>query len=234
MTSFLLLELRRGRLKPLGPKGVPSGIYKEPVEGPLQAQKEGLFGDEQGDRRRHGGPDKALHAYPVEHYEDWIRDLPDLAEQFRPGAFGENLVLQGVREADICLGDQWQLGDCMLEVSQGRQPCWRLNLRFGRRDMARLLQHSGRSGWYFRVIRPGSLEAGTTGHLVARPNPSWTLERVADLLYRDRMNREALTEFAALPGLPESWRRLALNRLSSGQTEDWAPRLETPAQARFP
>ena len=82
MTSFLLLELRRGRLKPLGPKGVPSGIYKEPVEAPPGAEG-GAFGDEQGDRRRHGGPDKALHAYPVEHYEDWIRDLPDLAEQFR-------------------------------------------------------------------------------------------------------------------------------------------------------
>src|SRR5690606_41371629 len=104
MTSFLLLELRRGRLKPLGPKGVPSGIYKEPVEGPLQAQKEGLCGDEQGERRRHGGPDKALHAYPVEHDEDWIRDLPELAEQIRPGAIGENLRPRGLRDGASCRG----------------------------------------------------------------------------------------------------------------------------------
>lgn len=229
MTRFSLLELRRGQRQPLGPKGVLSGIYKEPVAGPLPALEEGLPGDEQGDRRHHGGPDKALHAYASEHYPFWARDFPEQAEHFRAGAFGENLVLRGVVEADICLGDRWRLGECLLEVSQGRQPCWRLNLRFERPDMARLVQQTGRSGWYFRVIRPGNIQAGESGYLEERPHPEWTIERAAHLLYRDRMNREVLEEFAALPRLPESWRRLALARLATGKTEDWSRRLETPS-----
>src|SRR5699024_1107127 len=103
MTTFSLLELRRGSTRPLGPRGVPSGIYKEPVKGAVQAREDGFVGDEQGDRRHHGGPDKALHAYPVAHYQDWVRDLPDQADHFQPGAFGENLVVEGLREIDICL-----------------------------------------------------------------------------------------------------------------------------------
>ncbi|HLW27408.1 MAG TPA: MOSC domain-containing protein [Kiloniellales bacterium] len=229
MTTFTLLELRRGKVRPLGPKGVSSGIFKERVEGALKATPDGLEGDEQGDRRHHGGPEKALHAYPACHYAAWAGELPEQAELFRPGAFGENLVVGGLSEEDLCLGDRWSLGGCLLEVSQGRQPCWRLNLRFGRRDMARLVQQSGRSGWYFRVLRAGVLQAGDVGHLEARPNPRWTIQRTTTLLYRDCLNQAALAEFAALPGLPESWRQLAEKRLSSGQTEDWSRRIETPA-----
>lgn len=228
MTTFRLVELRQGKLRPLGPKGVPSGIYKQPVAGPLEALEDGLPEDEQGDRRHHGGPDKALHAYALSHYADWARDLPDQAHLLQPGAFGENLVVEGITEADICLGDRWHLGSCLLEVSQGRQPCWRLNLRFGRADMARLVQETGRSGWYFRVIRPGILQAGDVARLEARPNPAWTIQRTAELLYHDRLNRAALNDFAALPGLPESWRRLAEKRLETGQTEDWSRRIDTP------
>ncbi len=227
MTVFSVSELRIGRALPFGPRGEPSAIDKQPVSTPLMAHANGLVGDEQGDRRHHGGPDKAVHAYAAANYPLWIAEFPDQAARFRPGAFGENLVVEGITEAGICLGDRWRLGGALLEVSQGRQPCWKLNLRFGRRDMARLVQTTGRTGWYFRVIEPGKIAPGTAA-LETRPHPDWTLARVSHLLYHDRLNTPALAEFASLPGLPESWRRLAERRLASGRTEDWTSRVATP------
>ncbi len=228
IARFEVMELRVGRVAPLGPAGVPSAIAKQKVHGPVAVASLGLDGDEQADRRHHGGPDKAIHAYAVAHLPLWATELPNLADRFRPGAFGENLVVRGAAEANICLGDRWRIGSAFVEVSQGRQPCWKLNLRFGLPDMARRVQNTGRTGWYFRVIDPGVIEEGDEGTLVARPYPDWTLARVSHLLYHDRMNRRALAELAALPDLPESWRRLAEARLASGRTEDWSRRVDTP------
>ncbi|MCF3595756.1 MOSC domain-containing protein [Rhodobacteraceae bacterium LMO-12] len=228
MTELFISEVRIGQIQPLGPNGVPSGIYKEPVPGGIMAHAACLTGDEQGDRRHHGGPDKAIHAYAKSNYPLWTADLPDLAKQFRAGAFGENLVVEGAAEAEISLGDWWRIGGALLEVSQGRQPCWRLNLRFGRSDMARWVQMNGRTGWYFRVLESGMIAANDTGRLEVRPHPAWTIKRVSHLLYHDCLNTAALTEFAALTGLPESWRNLAEARLSTGQVESWSRRIETP------
>jgi MOSC domain-containing protein YiiM len=229
MQMFSLLQIRVGRVGPLGPKGEPSAIDKQPLAGAVMAGADGLAGDEHGDPRRHGGPDKAIHAYPASHYPLWRAEFTDEADRFRFGAFGENLVVAGASEAGICLGDRFRLGGALIEVSQGRQPCWKLNLRFGRPDMARLVQETGRSGWYFRVLEPGALRVGDAAALVARPNPDWTLARVTRLLYHERTNRADLAAFAAVPGLPESWRRLAERRLESGRTEDWSARIDTPS-----
>lgn len=227
MASFDILELRVGRPKPLGASAALSAIDKHKAEGALAAGPLGLDGDEQADRQNHGGPEKAIHAYPVAHLPGWADELPAQRECFRPGAFGENFVIGGATEADICLGDRWRIGSALVEVSQGRQPCWKLNLRFGVADMARRVQESGRTGWYFRVIESGLIAAGDRGTLVARPYPAWTLNRTSHLLYHDRMNRAALAELAELPGLPDKWRRLAQARLLSGKTEDWSRRLGT-------
>ncbi len=228
MSAFTIAELRIGKVGPLGPNAVASGIDKLPAAGPLMARAGGLDGDEQGDTRHHGGPDKALHAYPVAHYPAWARDLPQRAARFRPGAFGENLVIEEATEGDICLLDRYRLGGAIVEVSQSRQPCWRLNLRFDLPDMARRVQETGRTGWYFRVIEEGPIAAGDRAEMIARPNPDWVLTRVWRLLYRDTSDIDALTAFAALPGLPESWRRMADARLARGTVEDWRPRLLTP------
>ncbi len=228
MTNFFVPEIRIGRVQPLGPKNVPSGIDKQMVSGPILVQTDGIDGDAQGDRDHHGGPDKAVHAYAAANYPLWAADLPERAALLRPGAFGENLVVEGAAESDICLGDRWRFGDALLEVSQGRQPCWRLNLRFDHPDMARLVQSSGRTGWYFRVIEPGELCAMQNATLELRPHPGWPIARVSHLLYHDRLNAPDLAELAALPGLPESWRRLAQARLRNGRTEDWTRRIETP------
>lgn len=229
MSEFEVLELRVGRAAPLGAAGARSAIDKQAVSGPLAVNTLGFDDDEQADTKHHGGPHKAVHAYAISHLPTWTQELPERAARFRPGAFGENLVLDGVTEADVCLGDRWRVGAALFEVSQGRQPCWKLNLRFDVPDMARRVQDSGRSGWYFRVVEPGIVAAGDRGTLSTRPNPDWSLARVSHLLYHDRMHRAALAELAAIPGLPESWLRLVEARLASGKTEDWSRRIETPS-----
>lgn len=232
MTVFRIAELRVGRPRPFGPRGQPSAIDKAPVAGAVHVTADGLEGDGQGDPRRHGGPDKALHAYPAAHYPDWAAETPEQADRQRPGAFGENLVIAGATEADICLGDRWQMNNVLLEVSQGRQPCWKLNLRFNVPDMARRVQYSGRTGWYFRVLTPGQIAAGDHATLVARPNPDWQLTRVSRILYHDTLDPAALGALAALPGLPESWRKLAHRRIATARVEDWRSRLGIPGSTR--
>lgn len=229
MSSFDLAEIRVGKAVPYGPAGKFSAIDKQPVQGAIHAGQFGLDGDEQGDRKLHGGPNKAIHAYARSHMPLWAVELPCRSDRFRAGAFGENLVIDNATETDFCLGDRWKLGQALLEVSQGRQPCWKLNVRFDLPDMARRVQDTGRSGWYFRVVEAGAIAAGTRATLIARPHPQWTIARASHLLYHDRMNRPALADLAALPGLTDSWRRLAAARLASGQTEEWSHRIETPS-----
>jgi MOSC domain-containing protein YiiM len=226
MDQFLLLAVHRGRVVPLGPQGRPSAIDKQSVAGPVAIGTTGLEGDEQGDQVNHGGPDKAVHAYPIGHNPAWAAELPQATRAFAPGAFGENLSVSGVDETGICLGDRWRLGTAELEVSQSRQPCWKLNHRFGVPDMAQRVQASGRTGWYFRVPVPGLVEAGQQGRLIHRPHPGWTLARVNHLLYHDRLNLDALSELAALPGLPPRWREITRARLETRAVEDWSRRLQ--------
>src|SRR3546814_708068 len=151
MTTKILAGLV-GRIAPLGRAGVASGIFKRPVDRAVQVTRTGLAGDEQGDRKHHGGPEKALHHYAFEHYPAWRAELPALAPCLAgEGAFGENISTDGLTEADVCIGDVFRFGTSLVEVSQARQPCWRLNERFGDATMARRVQDTGRTGWYYRV-----------------------------------------------------------------------------------
>lgn len=214
-----------GNVRPLGDNAVPSGIDKHPVMRPLRITGEGIKGDEQGDRHHHGGPEKAVHHYPFEHYADWREVIGphELLEQ--PGAFGENLSTIGMSEENVALGDVFRLGSATLAVSQGRQPCFRLNLRFGRPDMARLVQESGRTGWYYRVIEEGIVAPGDELVLIDRPLPGWTLSRLLHTLYANMLDPDELAAMAALDALPENWRKLAARRLERGRVEDWSRRL---------
>lgn len=211
--------------------GTRSAIAKVAVSTPVRVETLGLQGDEQGDRRVHGGPDKAVHCYPWAHYPSWRNELPDGALLERPGAFGENFSIDGLTEHTICLDDRWQVGTAMFGVSQGRQPCWKLNDRFGVADMAQRVQESLRTGWYLRVLEAGVVQAGDTIALLARPCPDWTIARLLALI-RDRTTDPALlAEVLALP-LPESWRRLFHTRLTSGEAESWSKRLDGPRPGR--
>jgi MOSC domain-containing protein YiiM len=176
----------------------------------------------------HGGPDKAIHHYPFDHYAGWQADIGAHPMLAQPGAFGENLSTTGITEADICVGDRLRAGSVVLEVSQLRQPCWKLNDRFNTRDMARRVQHTGRTGWYYRVLEGGTLRAGDMLEWFERPWPHWPLARVLDVLYRNMLDRAALAEMLTLPLTP-SWRKLVEGRLARGEVESWARRIDGPA-----
>jgi len=214
-----------GSIAPLGHDGRLSAIDKRPVSPPWRIGPRGVNGDAQADLKHHGGPEKALHHYPFDHYDAWADEIGDNAQLRAPGAFGENLSTTGWREANVCIGDVVRFGSALLQVSQGRQPCWKLNLRFGRTDMALRVQSSGRMGWYYRVLEAGVADAGNFLRLLDRPRPNWTIERLARLLYSDAADQDGLASVAGLPELAQGWRHLARRRLVSGEIEDWTKRL---------
>lgn len=219
----------RGKTQGLG--RTSSAIAKHVVDGPVAVHRLGLEGDEQADLRVHGGEDKALHAYAWQHHAAWQQDLPGCELLGTPGAFGENLSVDGLTEAHICIGDHWQIGSAVVVVSQGRQPCFKLNLRFGVDDMAARVQQTLRAGWYLRVKEPGTISAGDRLVLLDRPHPSHTVERLLALI-RDRETRpDEMASVLALP-LSAAWRKLFERRMQSGQVEDWSSRMQGRDTAR--
>jgi MOSC domain-containing protein YiiM len=131
--TAILSHLLTGTPQPLGDKAVPSSIAaRRTVTGPVRATFQGLEGDAVGDTKVHGGPEKAIHLYPRDHYAIWAVEQPGMAPLLsEPGAFGENLSVAGLSEADVCLGDVVALGTARLQIAQTRQPCWKLGVRFG-------------------------------------------------------------------------------------------------------
>jgi MOSC domain-containing protein YiiM/ferredoxin-NADP reductase len=221
--STRLLEIRTGRVKPLGP--VLSAIDKELRHGPVAMGTLGLEGDEQADRTFHGGPDKAVLHYAMKNYEAWRAEFPADAAAFQPGRFGENLISHGFSEENVCVGDVFRIGAALVEVSQPRNPCFKLNHRFQQPSMSRRVQETGRTGWYYRVLTPGPVEAGAEIVLVERPHPDWPLRRVQHYLYVETMNLAALEELAALPQLSGAMRAIATKRIQSSAPEIWDARL---------
>ena len=224
--TYPLRALLTGKVKPLGKRGAPSGIAKTPVTDPIMLGPTGFEGDAQGDTKHHGGLEKAVHHYPFEHYVTWAAEIGPHARLAEPGAFGENLSTLGLTEDVVAIGDIFSLGNAILQVSQGRQPCWKLNERFEIPDMARRVQTSGRTGWYYRVLQQGEVRPTDSLTLVERPAPIWTLRRIWHCFYVDRLNQAELNALAQLPQLAEGWRRHAMRRLETQSVEDWSRRLD--------
>lgn len=219
-------QILTGQVAPLGVRDAMSGIDKHPVIGRVFLGREGLSGDVQGDRKHHGGPDKALHHYAFDHYAHWLDAIGPRNVLGKPGAFGENISTRGVTEDDVAIGDIFRLGQAVIQVSQGRQPCWKLNARFGAPDMSQQVQQTGFTGWYYRVLDEGFIESGNELVLQDRISPGWTIRRTWRILYVDTMNLDELAEMAALVHLPESWRGYAQKRLNARKVEDWTRRLK--------
>ena len=235
MNLFNAIEIKSvlaGKVKPLGERQAPSAIDKKPLTGRQDFNELGLLADSQGDTKSHGGPEKALHHYPFDHYSYWETVLPTDEGEYQgaslglAGAFGENFSTLGVVESQVCLGDIYHLGSGVVQISQGRQPCWKLNERFCEKQMAHRVQKTGRTGWYYRVLEVGTVGAGDTLILKERLAPEWDLARVTNLLYVDTKNFAALEEMVRLSFLAESWRKLAERRLAKREVEDWSGRLE--------
>ena len=185
-----------------------SAIGKLPVEDSVAVGPMGLAGDEQADRTVHGGIDKAIHHYPADHYDWWRQYLGDAPLLDAPGAFGENISTAGLHEENIFLGDRFRLGSALVEVTQARQPCWKLDHRFGAKGVMAQVVKTRRTGWYYRVLEPGAVRAGDALDLIERPYPDWPLASLFGLLIGGEA-KSRLADLRALrdvPVLAETWK----------------------------
>ncbi len=196
-----------GKTEHFTENGELSAIDKHPVTGPKVIGFLGVAGDSQADLTVHGGADKAIHHYPHDHYRWWQDRLPDQSLLTRPGAFGENISTTGLTERDVCIGDRFRLGTALVEISQGRQPCWKQAHRLNNKGVVATMVKSGRSGWYYRVIEEGVVAAGDILVRVDRPNPEWSVERVTGIVIAGRERADVtLKQLADLRELADGWR----------------------------
>ncbi len=185
-----------------------SGFVKEPVSGPVWLGRTNLAGDGQADREHHGGPDKAVLAYAAAHYPLWRAELnrPELPY----GAFAENFTIDGLTEETVCIGDVYAIGEARVQVSQPRQPCWKIARRWRIKDLTVRVRETGRTGWYLRVLQEGYVEPGLDVVLIERPFPQWTVARATEVMLHRREDRQAAAELAECPLLASDWRRVLL------------------------
>jgi MOSC domain-containing protein YiiM len=183
-----------------------TGIYKQPISGRIRLSAQNLAGDGQGDLSAHGGPDKAVCVYAVEHYPLWREELG--VPECGPSWCGENFSVEGQNETAVCIGDTYRVGTAVVQISQPRAPCWKLGRRWNRLDMPRLVIESGRTGWYVRVLEEGDVGCGDTLTLVDRPFPQWTIDAVNAVAYSrgGRVNVDAARELASCSALAKGWR----------------------------
>ncbi|WP_413112868.1 MOSC domain-containing protein [Thaumasiovibrio sp. DFM-14] len=212
-----------GKIKPFA-RGESSAINKQPINGPVLVTLTGVTGDEQADKRFHGGEGKALHLYPFEHYQQWQNELGHLDALNSAGAFGENLSTLGITEDTICLNDKIKIGSTLLQFSEGRMPCWKLNERFSVSDMALRVQMTQRCGWYFRVLETGTITAGDKIELLERPNPDWPFSRLLTLIYGGVLDKQQLIQARQVP-IENDWQKIIEHRIETGHVEEWSSRL---------
>jgi MOSC domain-containing protein YiiM len=187
-----------------GGRVVETGIWKEPVEGPVRVAGVNLEGDDQADRRVHGGPDKAVYAYAIEDYHWWDDRL---GAQLAPGTFGENLTVSGLDVAGSLIGERWRVGTTLLEVSQPRLPCFKLGIRMGDPDFVDRFEEAQRFGAYLRIVEEGEVQAGEEVRIVSRPEHDFTITQLG--LASARPDPNMIKRILSTPQVPESWRAWA-------------------------
>lgn len=202
----------------------PSAIGKIQVDGELMLTELGLEGDEQAEKKIHGGPDRALCHYPREHYLYWACEFPEQADQFVAPAFGENLSTDGLTEKNVYIGDIFRWGEALIQVTQPRSPCFKLNFHFGIGDMASLMQNCGKTGWLCSVIAPGMVSADAPLELVSRVSDVSVQEAVA-IAWHMPFDDEQYHRLLSAAGLSKSWTRTMQKRRLSGKIEDNSRRL---------
>lgn len=190
---------------------VVTGIFKEPVAGRIAVRRHNLAGDRQADLTVHGGPDKAVYAYPAEHYPFWREQFPEMELPW--AMFGENLTVSGVLEDVVHIGDRFQVGTAQLVVTQPRLPCYKLGLKFGRDDMLRRFLQSGLTGFYFSVFKEGDVAAGDPIRLLDRDEHQVKVSDITRLYHRDKRNLSLLQRVVEVEALPEGWREYFQERI---------------------
>lgn len=196
----------------------PSAIGKTPVKGRHEIDELGFIDDEQADLEHHGGHDKAIHHYPTDHYSSWIAE-GEIPVGTIPAAFGENIASIGFTEENLCIGDKLRLGTSVVQISQGRQPCWKVSEHTNNKKMAYLFQKTGRTGWYYRILEPGAAGVGDTISLIERTQPDWTVKRVTAARLTKKVAQKDAETLATLPELAAGWRK-AFARIAGGENDE--------------
>jgi len=192
-------------------KNVKTGIYKYPVNEPIFLETENVKNDHVIDRKHHGGADKACYAYSLDHYEHWQKLYPEV--EFNNGIFGENLTIKGLNEVDVFIGDVFQIGEAKVQVTQPRQPCFKLGVRFGTQKMIRQFVDSEFPGVYFRILKQGYVKAGDEMHLIEKQTQNAiSIQKVFELLYTDDFQKEPVSNAINNLFLAESCRKDLLKR----------------------
>src|SRR5947209_10112901 len=191
---------------------VVTGIFKEPVAGRVAVRRLNLAGDRQADLTVHGGPEKAVYAYPAEHYAFWREQFPEMELPW--GMFGENLTVTGLLEDAVHIGDRFQVGTAQLVVTQPRLPCYKLGIKFGRDDMLKRFLLSGLTGFYFSVFEEGEVAAGDPIRLLHADEHQVKVAEITRLYRSDKHNLALLQRALQVQALPEGWRRHFQQRIA--------------------
>ena len=199
-----------------------SGIFKSKITESVTVTKTGIKGDEQADVTVHGGPDKAICVYSIDHFDYWKSEL---GLELEPGAFGENFSVTGITEQDVCIGDTFQCGHVILQTTQPRQPCWKLARRWGVKTMPALVQKNGKTGWYFRVLNEGPMIAPAKLELIDRPHPDWTIDHANHIMHTDKKNDQKSETLAHLNALSKSWKETLQKRVNQNNSSAESRRL---------
>lgn len=210
---LISLNVARPRLILYRGETINTGIFKNPVSGPVQLRTLNLDGDRQADLSVHGGPYKAVYAYPLEHYPFWRQELPGMADGW--GMFGENFTTTGLSEDELHIGDRLQIGSSIVVVRQPRMPCYKLAAKFQRDDMIDRFLASGRSGIYFSVEKEGAVAEGDSFELLSRAEDGITIAEMNALFVRDRYNAALLEKALNTAALPESWHEYFARRVAT-------------------
>ncbi len=201
-----------------------SAIQKDRVPGRQSLTLTGFSGDAQADLTVHGGEEKAVHHYAFDHYAAWQSE-GHMTPGTAAAAFGENITTIGLTEENLCIGDILRLGSATVQISQGRQPCWKLGFHTGNEKMPYLFQKTGRTGWYYRVLEEGGVAAGDRITLIERRHPDWSVLRVTQARLTRRISLEDAAVLAEMAALAPGWRQ-AFGRMAGGEkTEDTSKRL---------
>jgi len=190
---------------------VSTGIFKEPVDGRVMLRTLNLDGDRQADLTVHGGPEKAVYAYPAEHYPFWKGELPDM--DIPVGMFGENFTTEGMLETELNIGDRFRIGSAEVMVTQPRMPCYKLGIRFGRTDIIKRFLVSQRSGFYFSVLKEGEVGVGDEFELIEKNSSGVRVVDVTRLYSSDKENIDLMRRAIATAALPDSWRQYFRKRI---------------------
>jgi MOSC domain-containing protein YiiM len=190
---------------------ISTGIFKEPIEGRIKLRTLNLDGDRQADLSVHGGPDKAVYTYSVEHYEYWRGVFPDL--EMPNGMFGENLTVEGLVESEINVGDVFRIGSAIVTATQPRMPCYKLGIKFGRMDVIKKFLASGRSGIYFKVSKEGQVSTGDSICQITKDLNQITISDIVRLYTIERENLQTMRRAVKVDALPKGWKRYFLEQI---------------------